>query len=120
MIRRLIFNPITLIFLTILSIIFSISLHKSAQKTTRSAHNLASVEQEVAQIETEVEQLELALESAEQPLAKEKIIRNELMMQKPGECVIQIADELTQLAASTAAEIKPTPTPWEEWRELLF
>jgi len=115
---KIIFNPISFIGITIISIIFSISLYKSAKKTSYSAENLKKLEQEVLKTKTEVEALEVAIEESRQPFAKEKIIRNELLMKKPGEYVIQIPDELVAKTQSIA-EVKIL-SPWEEWQKLLF
>lgn len=106
--------------LTAISIVFSISLYKSAQRTNISSQNLESLEQEVAEIEQEVAQLEESLETAKQPLAKEKIIRNELMMQKPGEYVIQIATEELSNQAKKLPNQEKNLSPWQEWRQLYF
>ncbi len=114
---KLIFNPIAFLGITIISIVFSISLYKSAQRTGFSTENLKKLEQEVAATETEVAALETAIEESRQPLAKEKVIRNELLMKKPGEYVVQIPDKLIK----SAQHITETNilSPWEEWQRLL-
>ncbi len=115
---KLIFNPITFLGITIISIIFSISLYKSAKRTSYSAENIKSIEEEVLKTEAEVLALEIAIEESQQPFIEEKIIRNELLMKKPGEYVIQIPNELVE-QTQTTIEIK-TLSPWEEWQQLLF
>ena len=81
---KLVYNPIFLTALTILSIIFSISLYKSAKKSQYSAQNLQNLETEVSKIEQDISLLEASLEEANQPFAQEKIIRDELLMKKEG------------------------------------
>lgn len=115
---RLVYNPFFFTALTILSVIFSISLHKSAQKTRYSAQNLQNLELEVKKIEQDISLLDASLEEANQPFAQEKIIRDELLMKKEGEYVVQIPDDLVQ-TSKPLPEIKTT-TPWEEWQKLLF
>ena len=115
---KLIFNPITFLGITIISIIFSISLYKSAKRTSYSAENIKSIEEEVLKTEAEVLALEIAIEESQQPFIEEKIIRNELLMKKPGEYVIQIPNELVE-QTQTTIEVK-TLSPWEEWQQLLF
>ena len=69
-------------------------------------------------MEEEVLTLETAIIESQQPFAKEQIIRNELLMKREGEYVVQIPDELvTTTQRVTRAEFL---TPWEEWRQLLF
>lgn len=68
-------------------------------------------------MQLELTQTEKRLWWSQQPLAQEKVIRDELLQQLPGELVIQIPqDELSQTAAATP----PTATtPLEEWLAAL-
>ena len=115
---KLIYNPVAFLIITIICIVFSISLYKSAQRTSYSTENLKSLEQEVAQAEEEVLALETAIIESQQPFAKEEIIRNELLMKKPGEYVVQIPDKLIGETQNTT-EVKVL-SPQEEWQKLLF
>lgn len=117
-IKKLLLSPIAVIILTVISIFFSISLYRSAQKSTFSAQNLEALEREVATVKQEVKSLEDSLEAAEQPLNQEKIIRNELMMQKPGEYVVQIANQEENTADTK--EKMTSMTPLQEWKEVIF
>ncbi|MBU0576464.1 septum formation initiator family protein [Patescibacteria group bacterium] len=115
---KIIFNPVSLAVLTIISIIFSISLHKSAQKPRYLAQNLQNLESEIMKIEQDVALLEKSIEEAQQPFSQEKIIRDELLMKKPGEYVVQIPDELIKISQPQIQE--ENLSPWEEWQGLLF
>lgn len=115
--QKLIFNPITFLGITILSVVFSISLYQSAQRTKLSTENLEYLEEEVSQMQAEVLSLETAIDQSQQPFAKEKIIRDELLMKKPNEYVIQIPDELVE--SITPIESKSIEKPLEEWQDLL-
>lgn len=105
------------IILTFLSFLFSYSLYKTSQKTKLSNQNLSQMAHEVTQLEEKTDALQTQLEQAKQPLAKEKIIRNELLMKKKGEYVIQIPEEALGNTQKNS-EVKQT-TPWEEWQKLL-
>jgi cell division protein FtsB len=115
---KLIFNPVAFLGITIISVIFSISLYKSAQRTIYSTENLKSLEEEVVNTEREVLALETAIKDSQQPFAQEQIIRNELLMKKPGEYVIQIPDELVKKTQDVTET--ETLSPWEEWQFLLL
>jgi len=104
--------------LTIISVVFSISLYKSAQKTRYSTQNLQSLEEKISQMEQETIALEETLVAAQQPFNQEKIIRDELLMKKPGEYIVQIPDDLTYVKKTLAQT--ELSKPWEEWKELLF
>lgn len=115
---KLIFNPVAFLTITIISIIFSISLYKSAQRTSHSTENLKIFEQEVLKTEVEVLALEEAIIKSQQPFAKEEIIRNELLMKKVSEYVVQIPDELVNETQNVSRA--ETLSPQEEWQKLLF
>lgn len=67
---------------------------------------------------SDVSDLERQAQEATSSLAQERIIRNELLMQKPDEIIVQLpAVEEIRLSNT---EPSPTPTPWQAWRELLF
>lgn len=117
MFSRLFFNPISFILVTLVCLLFSLSLYKSAQRTSESASDLATVETDIEAMEQQLRALETKAQEAEQPFTKEEIIRNELLMQKPGEYVVQIPETLE---ASVTPSPSPTPTPWEEWKAVLF
>ncbi len=118
---QLIYHPVVLIGLTLASLLFFLSLLKTTQQTQYSAQNIKKMQEKVAQTEAEVEDIQLSLDKARQPLSQEKIIRNELLMQKPGEYVVQISDESLKHDSKQKTETKTQgKTPWESWQELLF
>jgi cell division protein FtsB len=117
MFSRLFFNPISFILVTVVCLLFSISLYKSAKRTSESAQDLAVLEKDIETMEQQLQGLREKEHQAEQPFTKEEIIRNELLMQKPGEYVVQIPETMEN---SDSPIISPTPTPWEQWKALLL
>ncbi len=115
---RLLFHPLSLIIITILGLIFSYSLYQSSQKYVHSSQNLAISEQNIAQEQQAIEQVKNELNQANLTLSEEKIIRDELLQQSPGEYVVQIPnlDDLPEPTPPTSQEL----TPWQSWRQLLF
>jgi cell division protein FtsB len=118
MLSKLLFNPITLVAITAFSLVFSLSLYNSAKKTRESAQQLNVLEQNITTMEEQLKTLEQTAQEAQQPFTKEKIIRDELLMQKPGEYIVQIPDETSEEVA--ALQASPTPKPWDEWKKILF
>lgn len=111
-------HPLVIALLTFAGLVFSYSLIANLQRTRNSTEHLAVLEQEIAEMASEVSGLENQLENAQSTEAQEKIIRDELLMQKPGETLVQLP-ELSKEDLPLPSP-SPTPTPWEEWRELLF
>lgn len=115
--KNLFFHPIVLIVATVASFLFILSLRKTALKSEVSSQNVALLEEKIAQISEEVEQEKEAIEYASSGLAKEKILRNELLLQKPGEYVLQISGESSLEIGDKENQEKSN---LEAWRELVF
>lgn len=119
---KIIYQPTFLVILSLVSLALSWSLMRTASKTKQASQNLAQTQERVSIVKKEVAELETSLQSAQAALSQEKIIRNELLMKKPGEYVVQIADEeLAQLQAKQVEQAQETEVmPWVEWKKLLF
>ena len=123
----MLYHPITVLALTIGAIMFFFSLDKSSKKTQNSSENIRALEHEVHQISKEIIELEEKKDLVESEQFREKIIRNELLQQKPGEYVLQVPDieeipnktDCTEKICEKQNEndIKP---PFQAWKELLF
>jgi cell division protein FtsB len=116
--QKLLFHPLTAIFITFISIIFLISLYHSNLDIRKSTETISVLDQENQKLASEVSGLEKKLTMAESDFAKEKITRDELLMQKPGEIIVQLPP-LPNLDIQLQPETKNL-TPWEEWQKLLF
>ncbi|HSW89436.1 MAG TPA: septum formation initiator family protein [Patescibacteria group bacterium] len=90
-------RPLVAIALTILTVILAISFLDTLAQLRLSHKKLEEAQNEVdkqRQIETDLEQ---KLQNLNDPFYREKIIRDELNMQKPGEVILQLPS--------------PSPTP---------
>ncbi|HYD35004.1 MAG TPA: septum formation initiator family protein [Vitreimonas sp.] len=110
-------HPLTLLIVLFSTLFILMSLYKTLEKTRSSSEAIGVLEQENVKMASEVSELEARLNQAETSLTQEKIIRNELLMQKPGEYVIQLPE-----VAVTENQAQPTPSPsaWQEWKKVLF
>lgn len=115
---RLLYHPLTILAVTLLAVIFALSLHTSRQKMRTSTEQISVLEQEVDQMANEVYQLNYQVQTATSSAAQEKIIRDELLMQKPDEIIVQLPpiDEVKMPLPSPS----PSPDPWQEWWALIF
>ena len=117
MLHKLFFNPVSLIVITLLTTAFWFSLYKTSTRIRNSAESIAGVEQEINALSESVSDKKIRLDIAKQPLAKEKIARNELLLQKPGEFVLR----LPEVDKAQAADENGGSTPnWLEWWRLLI
>lgn len=115
---KLLLHPVSALIITMVAVLFSLSLYKSTQDIRSSQAGLDQLEGEIAQLGSEVQSVQAEMQQADSPLVKEKIIRNELLMQKPGEYVIQIPEVIEEPGA-VLPESSDTQ-PWQEWQQLLF
>lgn len=115
--QKILAHPLVMILLTGLTIMIVISLNRTAQKSKVSSENVRLIEQKNEQIRQQIDFQQQAIDEASTGLAKEKILRNELLLQKPGEYVLQIPDEMVINQQTGQLEQK---TPLQEWQELVF
>lgn len=81
-----------------------------------SSETVGVLDQEVSQIASEVSELQTRLETAQSPAAQEERIRNELLLKKPGEYVIQ----LPSMVEDSEDDVEtPQLSAWEKWVTLL-
>ena len=108
-------HPITLLLVAGVSILVGLSFYRTIQRTRTSTEAIRVLEQENAKMASEVSELKQEVTIAQSPLAQEKIIRNELLMQKPGEYIIQIPElEISETEVSQ----EQSRTPWQAWKEV--
>lgn len=102
---------------TILVIFVIISMNQTVKEIQKSTETTTILDQEIEEIASEVSGLEAALAQAQSEFTKEKIARDELLLQKEGEVIVQLPE--IELPEEKEVTIAPK-TPWDEWRELLF
>ena len=91
--KNLLYHPLAIITLTLLCVLFIVSLRKTAQKSEVSSQNVQLLEEKINQLSGEIELEKQAIEYAQSDLAQEKRLRDELLLQKSGEYILQIPEE---------------------------
>ncbi len=121
-----IFSPIVAILFTVVGIGIFLSLLKTDTELEQSAALLGQMRDEVAHLEQKVAQSTQSVIEATASGTKERIIRDELLLKKPGEYVIQLPNleeqfGLNQTDQELAANSQTTQNkkPIEEWKKLL-
>jgi cell division protein FtsB len=110
-------HPITLLLVAVFAIGLYTSLVKTERKIRTSTESVAILDQEVSKIASEVSDLEAEVKTATSAAAQEVIIRDELLLKKPGEYVIQLpspADNKEPNQDSSKTQ------PWAQWKKLLM
>lgn len=129
-IAKLLYHPVTIFLVSLLVIIFYFSLDASSKKTQKSSENIAVLEHEVNQISKNVIDLEEKIQLSESEAFKEKVIRNELLLQKEGEIILQISDlreepsnnncDIDCVDCPECISTNTSLTPLQAWLELLL
>lgn len=116
---RYLYHPLGLLVITLISLLlFRWTGARVPLPDTRAREQL---EIEILELETEIAELERATAGSDSAFEREKVIRNDLLMQKEGEVVLELPENLPQLhsesADGTAAE-SDEPV-WKEWLALI-
>ncbi len=107
----------SILFITLITILFIFSLRRTASKSIVSQENVEVLEHTLQDITTKIEIEKKELEYTSSEFAKEGILRNELLLQKPGEYILQIPLEEKEIEKQKLSQEK---TPWETWKNLLL
>ena len=116
---KIIYHPFIIIILTIIGIIFFLSLDKSSQKTEISNKNIEILEQEINEMSVQTSELDEKIIEANTDKFKEKVIRNELLLQKPGEIIIQLSSAESQKINFESSQVE-VEKPLDSWLDLIF
>lgn len=97
-----------------------ISMRASMNSADTSAESLLNFEKELEKIEENVDTLQTRIENSKSDFYQEKLQRNELLKNKEGEMVLQIADgayrDNLQMLQNEQVQEK---TIYEEWQQVL-
>lgn len=102
----------------VVAVLLIVSMRQNAKKNINQQQNITEIEQINDKTRGDISKLEAEILDAEDDFSKEKQIRNELHLQKPGERVVVLTNVEASMAAEPVREVKQTP--WEGWREVLF
>jgi hypothetical protein len=112
----IIFHPLTLLIATVLVVLAIVNLRTNLKRLELSEQNIKLEQEEGNRLKSEIQLLDDQIEQSSQPLAKERLIRNELVRQVEGEIVLKLPDiEINQDLAEEAIK----KNNWEEWIEII-
>lgn len=114
---RLFFHPLSLLLFSLITLFCFFSAWQILKHQRLAGQAWQAQSLQVNNLSGEVNNLQSKLEPDQISLTQEKILRNELLMQKEGEYLIQIKDLPSQTKNQPAAvKIKP----YQAWKQLLF
>lgn len=115
--NKIFFNPISLIVFILVVFTISLSLRETAKRASIAKKEVNSLEREVQQLRSETQATEALVAKRQGEFVREEIARNELLLQKPGEIIVQLPP--------ITPKPQPTPKlqerkPLEEWQAAIF
>jgi cell division protein FtsB len=114
---KILSHPFAIFIISILCLTLWASFYLNSKEIQRSIGSLEKIETQFSQNKEEVAELQKKLEETKKSTSQEAIIRNELLMQKPGEYIVQIPD-ITP-SPEVQSQNKAPQTPWEQWKVVL-
>lgn len=91
-IAKLLYNPITLVVITILAIVTFIQLDQTTKKSQFSHIQVAEKEKIVQNMADKVSSLEEQFSEVNSDFYKEKVVRDELLLQKENEIILKLPE----------------------------
>lgn len=110
---RLLKNPLALIACTLLTLVFYLSLSRTAQKNLSVAKQIELIKNENQELQAKNQNLEQKLQNVN----PEQMIRDELLLQKAGEYVVKVPSLPDAIASTTAEKNLPN---WRQWLDLFM
>lgn len=117
--RQIMTHPITLCLAVCVTVFLYLSLEQSAQKADHSSAYVQTLQKDRDALAADVQELEQRQARAGTPFAQEKILRNELLRQKPDEIVVTLPATRDASHIETGVPASEE-TAWQQWKALLF
>ena len=114
---KILYNPVTALIFTIITVILCTSLYFNSQDIRQSSQVVSRLQDDLQKTSESVKKAQTQLDAAKDPFTKEKIIRDQLLLQQPGEYIVQIPD--LPPPPIVHVEAPKELTPWKKWQLLL-
>ena len=113
--RKILFSPVFIILFSLVIGLILISLYRQSFDLKGNRQELLNLQNKKQGLADDLANLEEKLK--QESYNQEKIIRDQLLMQKADEYVVKI--ELEEVAPAES-RVTTKLSPWEEWRKVLF
>lgn len=118
-IGRILHQKLTARIIILASIFMATSLGLNAWKMSHQPDHSQEEAAELAKLQAKVDSLQANIDKHKQAFEQEKIIRDELNLQKEGETIIQLPGFPTPTPYPTT-QPSPTPKVYQQWLEEVF
>lgn len=115
---RILYSPLVAAIITGIAGTICVSLYINGYRIKQSTSSVERLEAEVATIEQSVNAIEQEAREATSAAAKERLYREQLLLQQPNEYIVQVPDLPLPTPDPIVEPI--SERPWEQWKKLLF
>jgi cell division protein FtsB len=104
----------------VISGLMLVSLYKGISDLTGTKDRFEKAEAEVARLEEKRQIIEEQISGSSQEIVKEKVIRDELGLAKPGEIVVILPEDIGETALNSNQNQKDQQIPnWKRWTQVF-
>ena len=116
---KVITHPLFIVLFTLCIVAFSIPMFNRDRSTQNKQEQIQQLTVKNSQLQAQKEALEYQKLLSEQPITQEKVLRDQLWLQKPGEVILNLSE------FEAPDELPPTIleselSAWTQWQKLLF
>lgn len=108
--KKLLHSRVFLLIWLVLCAMVSLSLGKHLADVSKAEKRLQVTEEKAVAIEKENAEKKVQIENAQSPFEREKMIREQLGMQKPGEIVVQVTQNSDNGAIASSSTVLENKT----------
>ena len=94
-------------------------MRQSSKKIINQDQNLQQIDQKNQEIRQEISNLETKITSVTSDFSKERRLRDELLLQKPGEYIV-LLDEIKSEEPVVVLPQQTKLSVWDQWRAVLW
>ena len=121
--QKLLNSPFFFVVFVGICLLISVSLLSNAQRSISRKSGLEKLNTQIESMKQENSELSQKILEAQDPVLREKRIRDELNYVLPGETVVQVNRPLRNTSTQTFFEPLPTPrpalSPFQQWKDIF-
>lgn len=114
--KNIFYNPWSFSIFLIFAIMFGLSLNTTGQKAKITSQQLQELQIETQTLKANLTLKTLQASRSAQDFSKEKIGRDELLLIKPGDVVMELPPLNSK---AEKIDLTPTQTPFQAWKNIL-
>lgn len=117
MLNRVLFHPFTIFTVTVITILVTLSLRRTIGEFKQANQSLEQTKQQVEKLKEQQSQLQAKVTQSTSAFTKEKIARDELLLQVEGEQILQV---ILPTPTPTTTQIETQKQPLDQWLNLIW